>query len=251
MISAWFLSDLHLKNLEERRSQILLRFLVSLNEGHRSATHLYLLGDIFDLWVGDHNYFYKKFQPIVDQILSLHAKGVKITYVEGNHDVHVQKFWQKHGIPCYINEHYDQVGPYLIRIEHGDLVNQQDTVYLKYRKFLRGLLIQALAEHLPGVVIQKIGERASRESRKRSSIKRKNSEHELREMIRRYAEQAYQAGGFDYIFTGHMHIRDEYDFVSADHKKIKSVNLGSWFDQELVYHLHDQGGEWVDVQSDL
>lgn len=247
MISAWFLSDLHLKHMDERRSQWLLRFLSLLADGKHSATHLYLVGDIFDLWVGNHDYYEDRFKPLIDLLLRLKAQGVQIIYFEGNHDVHVKRYWEsRYGIPCSVDERYDQIGPHLVRVEHGDLINPNDHTYLKYRRFIRRPWMEKLAHLLPARLIHWLGDRASRKSRKHSSVKRRDSEGELRQMIRDYAEKVYAAAPFDLIITGHMHIRDDYRF-DCDGKKVRSVNLGSWFDEPLVFHLTHESSRWVSV----
>ena len=245
MISAWFLSDLHLKKINERNGQTLLRFLLSLAGGERPATHLYLVGDIFDIWIGDHKYYEKKFQPIVDAILACKTKGIQVTYFEGNHDVHVKKYWeQRYQIPCFIEEKFEQLGNQVVRIEHGDLINPHDQVYLKYRNFIRQPLLETIAHLVPAKIMHKIGERASGESRKKSSVKRRDSEAELRQMIRDYAVNMYAKKSFDLIITGHMHIRDDWTF-EKDGKQIRSINLGWWAQEAQVFHLTETLGEWV------
>jgi UDP-2,3-diacylglucosamine hydrolase len=249
VISAWFLSDLHLKDLSERRSQWLLRFLLSLANRERPATHLYLVGDIFDLWVGDHDFYERKFQPLIDAILACQKIGIQVTYFEGNHDVHVKKYWEnRHRIPCYIEEKYERLGSMLVRIEHGDLINPNDEAYLKYRGFIRRPFMEKVAQWIPARIMFEIGDFASRQSRKKSSVRRRDSEAELCQMIRDYAVRVYEKEPFDLLITGHMHIRDDWSF-ERDGKKIRSVNLGSWFEEPLVFHLEEGKSEWVSVEA--
>ena len=245
MISAWFLSDLHLKKIDERNSQTLLRFLLSLASQERKATHLYLVGDIFDIWIGDHKFYERKFQPIIDAILQCKKNGIQVMYFEGNHDVHVKKYWEKrYQIPCFVEEKFEQLGNQTVRIEHGDLINPNDQVYLKYRDFIRQPLLEKIAHLIPAAIMSRVGEKASGESRKKSSVKRRDSEEQLRQMIRDYAVSTYEKKPFDLIVTGHMHIRDDWSF-EKNGKKIRSINLGWWAEEAQVFHLTDQGGEWV------
>ena len=90
-MEAWFISDIHLKTAEERNGKILLRFLRSLLAGNPQQVHLFMLGDIFDLWVGGHTYFAKKFEPLMQALGDLRKAGARITFIEGNHDVHVEE----------------------------------------------------------------------------------------------------------------------------------------------------------------
>lgn len=241
---AWFLSDLHLKDINERNSIILLRFLRSLLEDPQT-THLFLLGDIFDLWVGDSDVFQRKFQAIVDLLAALKAKGVEVFYFEGNHDVHVKAFWEgRLSIPVYVEHQIISLGPYLVRMEHGDFINPDDRAYLKYREFIRRPALEKIAYAVPGKLLDGIGTWASTLSRKKSSIKRRDSENELRERIRSFGREKSQEAPFDYIITGHMHLRDEYEFEANGRKRI-SINLGSWYDEPQALCLTESGHSWV------
>lgn len=235
--------------MEERSSQKLLRFLRSLASRERPATHLFLVGDIFDLWVGDHDFYEKRFAPIVAALADCRRAGIGIRYFEGNHDVHVKRYWEKRDVPCSVDEVYEKLGPYLARVEHGDLINLDDTTYLRYRRFIRTGFMRGVAQWIPAPVFQKIGDFASRQSRKRSSVKRRDSEKELRQMIRDHAVRAFDEAPFDLIVTGHMHIRDDWEFERAG-RKARSVNLGSWFDEARVFHLTGTGGSWVTLEDE-
>lgn len=137
-MDAWFVSDIHLKSVEERNGKILLRFLRSLLAQEPAQTHLFLLGDIFDLWVGGHQYFAKKFQPLIEVLSELKKAGTKITFVEGNHDVHIEGFFRdKLGIEVFVEAQYYEIDGVTVRVEHGDLINLEDLTYLKYRSFIR------------------------------------------------------------------------------------------------------------------
>ncbi len=244
---AWFVSDIHLRNINERNSVILLRFLhFLLNDA--GTTHLFLLGDIFDLWVGDSDVFQKKFQALVDAIAALKQKGVEVVYFEGNHDVHVKGFWEKKlHIPVWVEHQIIQLGPHRVRLEHGDFINPEDHVYLKYREFIRRPNLEKLAYILPGKLLDGLGSWSSRKSRKKSSVKRRDSEDDLRQKIRKYAIAKAAESDFELIITGHMHVLDEHHFESAGQKKI-SINLGSWFEQPQALCLTEQGYEWKDLR---
>lgn len=244
-VSAWFLSDLHLKDINERSGNILLRFLYDLDQGKRPCTHLFLLGDIFDLWIGDHDFFYEKFKPLIDLISHLKEKGVDVQYFEGNHDVHVKKFWEgRYGIPCHTMADYFDIGSFKVRVEHGDLINLEDKAYLRLRSFVRRTPLEFLAYQIPGAVWNEFGVRASQISRHFSGKLRENKQEFLRELIRTHAHRSFDERAFDLIVTGHMHVRDEYEFLVGA-RKVKSYNLGSWFDESRVLYLSDSGPEWV------
>ncbi|MGZ5279743.1 MAG: UDP-2,3-diacylglucosamine diphosphatase [Pseudobdellovibrionaceae bacterium] len=243
---AWFISDIHLRNINERNSVILLRFLRFLQQDSQT-THLFLLGDIFDLWVGDSDVFQRKFQALVDAIAELKRKGVEVVYFEGNHDVHVKGFWEnKLGVPVLVDYKIFELGPHRVRMEHGDFINPDDQLYLKYRAFVRQPKLEKLAYILPGKLLDDVGSWSSRKSRKKSSVMRRDSEDDLRQKIRRFAASKAQETAFDYIITGHMHVRDEYEFEVKGEKRI-SINLGSWFEKPRALCLTERGYEWKEL----
>lgn len=238
-MQAWFISDIHIKDINERSSIKLLRFLHFLKDNDQ-ATHLFLLGDIFDLWVGDSDVFQRKFQAIVDALAALKAKGMQVIYFEGNHDVHVKKFWQdKLKIPVFVDHQIFDLGPYKVRMEHGDYINPNDVNYIQYLKLIRSNYVEKLAYLLPGKLLDEAGNLASKLSRKKSSARRARNIEGLRHMIRTYAEKVADNSEFDYLITGHMHIRDEYKF-----KNRVSINLGSWFEEPMALCLEPQGYSW-------
>ncbi len=231
--------------MDEPSSQKLLGFLRSLQNGEREASHLFLLGDIFDLWIADHNYFAQKFAPIVHELSQIVKSSVQVYYFEGNHDLHLKKFWQEeHGIKVFTDKEYISLGSYQVRIEHGDFINPDDKAYLRLRAFLRSKFMHFLSYNLPGKLVALLGEKSSEASRKRSSVVRKSKEELLRKMIRTYAEKSHKIDPhFDLLITGHMHVKDDYSF-NSNGKEIRSINLGSWLDEPMALEINASGIHW-------
>ena len=252
-MEAYFLSDIHLKSVDERNGQNLLRFFNSLIDTSAQKPsqeiHLFLLGDIFDWWLSDHQVFIDKFYPIIEPIKKLIDQGVRVYFFEGNHDLHIHPYWaEKLGVRVYTEPEYFQLGPWKVRCEHGDLINLEDKNYLRLRALLRHPFVETLGHVLPGKMWERVGLFLSHKSRQYSAADRENKEQDITQMIRRHAERAFEEGAFDFIITGHMHVRDEYYFGSG---KIKpgSVNLGSWFGDIKILKLTEMGPEWITIQK--
>ena len=248
-MEAWFISDIHLKNQEERNGQILLRFLHSLQSADPKTTQLYMLGDIFDLWVGGHSYFGRRFQPLMNALKALTSKGMKIVYIEGNHDVHVERYFEKKlGVKVFVEAQYYEMNGLQVRLEHGDLINLEDEGYLKYRSFIRNPYVKPLGEILPGQLWAYLGNRASKKSRAKSSVYRHANEESLVAKIREHGAKVYVSEKpFDVIISGHMHVFDDIEIPIGD-KKIRSINLGSWLEKSVkVLHLKNQDFKWIEI----
>jgi UDP-2,3-diacylglucosamine hydrolase len=244
VVKAYFISDIHLKALNERNGILLINFLRRIKN---DCSHLFLLGDIFDFWVGDHDYYFSKFREINEALVDVKLAGCQVHYCEGNHDVHVKRFWEERfGISCFIEPQTFSVGPWKIRCEHGDYINPKDTTYLRYREFIRTPFMQKVAQILPAKKFNLIGDQASRWSRSRSSKVRVRDSELLRSMIRAYAQQVYQNESFDFLITGHMHIRDEFELSGS--QKAYSINLGSWFDEPMALIVEAHGHRWEKIE---
>lgn len=251
-MKAWFISDLHLKTQEERNGKILLRFLRSLKkEEDLSQTHFYLLGDIFDLWIGSHSYFAKQFPDILKALKDLVDGGAKVVYIEGNHDVHVEGYFQKFlGVEVHVEAQYVELDGLTVRLEHGDLINLNDVAYLRYRSIIRNPFIKPLGDLLPGAFWSYIGNKASQKSRSRSGNYQVRNAEGLKQMICAHTPRAYQEKPFDVIISGHMHVYvDETEQISG--RSVRTINLGSWFENTIKV-LCIEGGKprWVEIHSE-
>ena len=246
MLSAYFVSDVHVRSPDSERATLLTSFLKTLS-GRSNTTHLFLLGDIFDLWVADHRFFIERYQPIIDEIRRLNEEDVEIRYFEGNHDLHLRYFWgERLGLaieegPCYV-----ELGGRTVRLEHGDQMDPDDTGYLFLRWFLRTAPIRLLTRNLPGAVIGRMGERASATSREYTSHRKSISPAGAIEKIRAHARKAYAEQPFDLIISGHVHVRDDAR-IDTGNGVFRSVNLGSWFDAPCYFVIDDNGEHLVEL----
>lgn len=247
-VHAWFLSDIHLKSTNERNSEILLRFLHSFNDGKRPITHLFLLGDIFDIWVGGHSIFIQKWKAHLDCIQKLiQNKNVQVVFVEGNHDLHISPYWEKKlKAKVYTEEVQMTLGLWRIHLEHGDLINKNDLKYLKYRSLIRSWPLKMLGYFLPGIFWDRLGQWMSQKSSHYSRQFRADHIEQMKNLIR---EHAQTLSDVDFVLSGHFHVQDEFEFNKGNFK-VKSVNLGTWLndsDLKSVYHIDENGGSFEQI----
>lgn len=246
----WFISDIHIKKTKERNGQYLLRFLHFLKQ-NPSENKLYLLGDIFDFWVLNGKAFYLEFHEIVDSIDDFVRRGGKVIYLEGNHDFHIDSFWtKKFQIPVYEDFYEEVIDGIHIRMEHGDFINPYDTKYLNYRSFVRQKWVENIGRLIPSFYLKKYGEDKSSHSRKKTAAYATDNVKDLTEMIRTYAVDRYQKDPYDLLITGHMHIRDDYECVSHDGNKFRSINLGTWLvDEPLALKIENGQTSWIKLSA--
>ena len=235
-MKAYFVSDLHLVDVADKKSQLFIHWLDDLTK-EDGVTHLFLVGDIFDLWIGDHAFFKKKWEPITSKLAALKNAGVDIHYFEGNHDLHLAKYWRDQlGVSVHPDSFDLEIIPGCkLRVEHGDLIDPDDKGYLFLRRCLRTPVITQVLLHLPEWFVTYVGQRMSKLSRAYTSAKSKQIHNqEICQRVRNFAERRHAESAFDFLITGHVHVRDDWKLPSG----ARSINLGSWFEDPAVLLLH-------------
>lgn len=142
-----FISDLHLDPSRPAITALLLDFL---RDEATQAEALYILGDLFEAWVGDDDDS-ELALTVVSALRALHESGVPVFLIRGNRDFLLgPDFAGKTGVrlladPCVISLN-DQ--PTLLM--HGDLLCSDDLAYLEFRRQVRdpGWQEQFLAQSL-------------------------------------------------------------------------------------------------------
>lgn len=243
-MNAWFISDLHLKDVHERNGNTLLRFLFFLNRNPKEH-QLFLLGDIFDVWVSDGSFFLKHFKQIVDQLTEFKKGGGQLYYFEGNHDVHIDRFWtRKLGVPVIAHAEYFHIQGLRVRVEHGDLMNPDDTAYLKYRRWVYHPAVEFFAHTLPSHLWQLVATWQSGKSRKKTSRYAIENAERIKKIVHTHAEKTFRERPFDLIVSGHMHIFDDYKT-----EEYRSINLGTWLEKPVALKITSGQIEIINIEQ--
>ena len=248
MPRAYFVSDLHLIAPDDARTKLFLRFLQDIVRD-RDTTHLILLGDVFDMWLADHEYFIRKFDDVVAAIVAARDRGIEIHYFEGNHDLHLQRFWgDRLGVNVHRGPLHIDIAGRALRLEHGDQMDPDDRGYRFLRWLLRTPPVRFLIHNLPGNFVARLGERASATSRTYTSETKTISTDTAIEKIRRHAARAHAEQPFDLLVSGHVHVRDDYLGHSAA-GRFRSINLGSWLDAPAYLLLDEQDVQLIELDA--
>ena len=233
---AIFVSYIHLVDESEANAKRFLALLDRLDID--GFTHLFLLGDIFDLWIADHTYFAKRFGTILSKFRDLQAHGVEIHYFEGNHDLDLRPLFEKQ-LGIFVHEQaitIEFLGKRL-RIEHGDQMDPDDRDYLFLRWLLRTPLLRFLGRHLPGAIVNWIGETASRKSRRYTTgVRQEIGKESVEKKLLGHARREYMTDPFDILIAGHVHVGFDETF-HLNNQDVRVINLGTWLDKPLVFEL--------------
>lgn len=131
----YFISDLHLYDSGNQLVSALAGFLESTAKG---ADELYILGDLFDAWVGD-DAPGEAGRQTADLLADLSRSGTRISLMHGNRDFLLgQDFARKAGARLLSgNQHLISCAGQETLIMHGDTLCTRDREYMQARQWLR------------------------------------------------------------------------------------------------------------------
>lgn len=228
-----FISDVHLNSA---RAGIVRAFLEFLNQKARHADALFILGDLFDEWLGDDDD--RPPHPEVSKALAdLTASGLPVSIVHGNHDFLLgRKFAKRSG--CKLLGDYTVIDVCGTRtlIVHGDTLCTRDVDYQAFRKKARNPIVQMLFLTMS---LAKRGKKVANireESNKAVALKINDimdvTPEAVDEVMRRYDVQ--------HLIHGHTHRPAVHEFALDGQEAIRIV-LGDWYEQDSVL-IWDEAG---------
>lgn len=140
-MSIILISDLHLDDSHSDIATIFLRFLDQIAQ---PTNTLYILGDFFEVWIGDDNL--TDFNTlIINALRAATNKGLKIYVMHGNRDFLLgKKFLRATGCHLLPDQTIVTIHGVPTLLMHGDTLCTQDIKYLKFRKKVRNWLVQKL-----------------------------------------------------------------------------------------------------------
>jgi UDP-2,3-diacylglucosamine hydrolase len=195
-----FLSDAHLGSGpdHELRRQSLIRFLASLRQ---QASHLYILGDLFDFWFEYRHAIPKSHFGVLRALAELIDAGTTAAYLGGNHDFWCGDYLSRevglmvHQQPFTVHHQGRR-----IFVAHGDGVGPGDTGYRLLKALLRHRLAIALYRTIHPDLGIPLAYRVSKLSRHHTKPRRMILAH-----MSRYLVAPGYAAGNDAVIIGHIH----------------------------------------------
>jgi len=222
---AIFLSDAHLRQPQDRNYQLLLEFL----NRQKQLDALFLLGDIFEFWMGYEHLVFSPYVPLLEKLRLLSEAGTKLYFVEGNHDFLLGPYFHE-TLHCTIIPEQEIINwdGQKILVCHGDLLNP-GSGYRQLRKFWRSWLIRGLAKAVHPDLVWKFALWLSNKSSKNDPDR---THRDPLPYLRTYAEK--EAGDCDFVVAGHFHYPH-----AASHRNTRLVALGDWITQFSYAELNN------------
>jgi len=225
-----FIADAHLRRPEDNNYRLLMAFLAQLPE--RTDT-LYILGDLFEFWIGYDPVPFTHYYPIMEQLKKLTAAGIGIVYLEGNHDFHLGPFFTRTlGARVHPGPTIEEIDGKRIYLCHGDEVNRKDYGYRLLRFIFHSRLTRAAIHVVPPALASWIADRMGHESKKSHGQRQRRWDYT--DLVRAFARQRF-AEGCDAVIAGHFHT----PFIETDHGRT-ILSVGDWL-THFTYGVWDHG----------
>ena len=225
MSQTLFISDLH---LDPKRPHIIAAFCRFL-EAHTNIDALYILGDLFEYWIGDDDPAIG-LETAISSIRELSTSGVPVYFIHGNRDFLIGKTFAKQ-TQCKIMQEETVINLYgkPTLIMHGDTLCTDDIAYQKYRKKARNPLIQKTLLMLS--VKRRLKMADALRNKSKSAIAEKSEE--IMDVNQAAVEQVMNKYNVTQLIHGHTHRPAEHEFT-VNNENYKRYVLGDWYDHGSV-----------------
>ena len=221
-----FISDLH---LDAGDAETIGRFVKLLDGDARDADELYILGDLFEAWIGDDDDD-PRIAPIVGALRRLTQSGVACAVMHGNRDFLIgERFCSLTG--CRLLGDYERIelNGQPVLLTHGDLLCTDDTRYMQLRSELRAaewqrsFLAKSLAER----------RRIANDLRQLSAAEIAAKSEYIMDVNQGAVERTMREFGVTLLVHGHTHRPAVHRFTLVG-KPATRIVLGAWHEQPQI-----------------
>ena len=228
-----FISDLH---LEIGRPEIGEQFLAFLLGEARDAEALYILGDLFDAWLGDDdpNPYYATMKMALRELADT---GVPIFFMHGNRDFMIgEDFATETGISILDDPTIVELYGEPVLLAHGDALCTDDVEYQQVRLMTRNPDWQAM------MLAKSIEERIAfaLQAREQSKARGQSLSDEIMDVNQEAVAAALRDHDVVTLLHGHTHRPAIHDVDLGD-RIAKRIVLGDWYEQGSIVRWDENG----------
>ena len=224
-----FISDLH---LDESRPHIVELFTNFLEQDARCADALYILGDLFESWIGDDDDSALSLR-VATATKGLRDSGVPVYFMHGNRDFLISvDYAARAGMTLLADPIIVELTGERTLLMHGDTLCTDDVDYQKFRTLVRDpkwqaqFLAKSLAER------RAFAAQARGESRKHTAA----AKPEIMDVNPAAVEAVMREYGVRRLIHGHTH-RPATHCLNLDGQVAERVVLGDWYEQSSVLRV--------------
>lgn len=243
-LKIYFASDQHFGAPSRDKSLIREKLFTDwLSVIENDATHLFLLGDLFDFWFEYKMVVPKGFIRVMGKLARLKDKGIEIHFFVGNHDLWVKDYFQKDlGFQVYHEPKKFTFADRTFLIGHGDGLGPGDHSYKMMNKLFKNPVAQWFFRWLHPDLGMRLGHYFSVKNRLISGEEDVQFLGEDKEMLIQYCQQIEKENHHDYYIFGHRHLPMELTLNT----EAVYINTGDWISY-FSYAVFD--GKTLELKS--
>ncbi len=230
-----FIADLHLSTEEPAITAGFLRLL----EGEaRTAEALYILGDLFEAWIGDDDPN-PLHAAIAAAIRALVESGVPCYFIHGNRDFLIGKrFARQSGMTLLPAEKVLTLYGERVLIMHGDTLCTDDVGYQRFRAKVQQRWLQTLFLSLPLFIRQRIAAKM----RAGSKASNQTKSDAIMDVNQQAVSEVMYQHHVRHLIHGHTHRPAIHDLQIEGHPARRYV-LGAWHQEGSMIKASENGIE--------
>jgi UDP-2,3-diacylglucosamine hydrolase len=232
-VTVLFISDLHLTAGD---AETIRRFVDFIDGPARAARELYVLGDLFEAWIGDDDDD-PRIVPIVAALARLTRTGVPCALMHGNRDFLLgEQFCAMTG--CRLLGDYERITLFgqPVLLTHGDLLCTDDTRYMTLRSELRSPAWQR--EFLAKTLDER--RQIASDLRQLSATEIAAKSDYIMDVNQAAVERTMHEFDVALLLHGHTHRPAVHRFALAGRPAARIV-LGAWYEQASIVRWTAEG----------
>ncbi len=234
-VKTLFISDLH---LDPGTPEVTRQFLDFLRRDAVSAEGLFILGDLFEVWLGDDDPE-PAYREAKTALRELTAGGVPCRILHGNRDFLIgQRFCEETGAELISDGHRVTLYGSEAVLMHGDALCTDDTSYQRLRRIVRSPAVKWGFRHLSLERRRRLAERMRAGSKMHTS----QTAAAIMDVNANAVTAAFRAAGTPYLVHGHTH-RPAVHELEIDGKTARRIVLGDWHAEGSVLEWRADGFE--------
>jgi UDP-2,3-diacylglucosamine hydrolase len=235
---ALFVSDLH---LDPARPEITRLFGEFIDGEARHADALYILGDLFEAWVGDDDPS-ETGAFVAEKLRGLSDSGVPVYFMHGNRDFLLgEDYARRAGMILLPDPSIVELYGKPVLLMHGDLLCTDDVAYQQFRTQTRDPAWQArfLAQPLPARLAFAQQARAASQARQ-GELRDAGTMETITDVSPASVAGTFAHHGIDTVIHGHTH-RPAVHELEVGGKACRRIVLGDWYTQGSVLRVDASG----------
>jgi UDP-2,3-diacylglucosamine hydrolase len=235
-----FISDLHLEDTRPQMTDLLLKLLAG---EARHAEALYILGDLFEYWIGD-DAPSPTAQRVSEGIRGLADTGVPCHFMHGNRDFLLGAEYAREAGMELLPETIviDLYGKPTL-LQHGDTLCTDDVEYQAFRQQVRDPKWQAAFLARSVNERQAIAQQARDASRQYTS----SASMEIMDVNEQAVQKAFADHGVQHMIHGHTHRPAFHEHRLEDGSVAHRIVLSDWYEKGSVLRVTPGGATILDL----